>query len=115
MPSNLMKTLRTRSMKAQNGRCFWCGDPMCDEDPAAFAKAHGISEAQAQLRRCTAEHLVARRDGGTNAAENIVAACHWCNRLRHARPAPMDPERYRRHVRRRLSRGGWFPGGSLGV
>lgn len=32
--------------------------------------------------KCTAEHLVARREGGMNIQENIVAACWWRNTAR---------------------------------
>jgi 5-methylcytosine-specific restriction endonuclease McrA len=44
-------------------------------------------------RDCTAEHLVARMDGGRDTRDNIVAACRRCNAARHQLglgPAP-DP------------------------
>ncbi|WP_254782667.1 HNH endonuclease, partial [Lysobacter sp. yr284] len=33
-------------------------------------------------RRCTAEHLIARHEGGRNRRENIAAACWLCNQRR---------------------------------
>jgi 5-methylcytosine-specific restriction endonuclease McrA len=31
----------------------------------------------------TIEHLIAKRDGGTNAIENLRIACYYCNHFRH--------------------------------
>jgi 5-methylcytosine-specific restriction endonuclease McrA len=31
----------------------------------------------------TIEHLLAKRDGGTNAIENLRLACYHCNHSRH--------------------------------
>ena len=64
---------RAQAYAAQHGRCFYCHVEMCNGHPAPFAQSHGISIAQAQLLECTAEHLIARKDGGRNTRENIVA------------------------------------------
>lgn len=99
--------LRAEAYMAQNERCYYCRCKMCISDPAEFARAHGISVRQARQVRCTAEHLTARQDGGTDRRSNIAAACWHCNRLRHARKTPMPADRYRDHVRRRISCGAW--------
>jgi hypothetical protein len=76
-------------------------------DPKSFARRHGLTRAEANLLQCTAEHLVARCDGGSDSPDNIVAACRHCNSRRHRRPEPLDPLTYRKHVRRRIARGCW--------
>src|SRR5258706_6169766 len=37
------------------------------------------------LRRLTIEHLVNRRDGGTDREDNLVLACTGCNKRRNKR------------------------------
>jgi len=51
-------------------------------------------------RNVTAEHLVARMDGGKDTRQNIVAACRRCNEMRHAlfHGAAPDPETYQGFV-----------------
>jgi 5-methylcytosine-specific restriction endonuclease McrA len=34
-------------------------------------------------REMTLEHLIAKRDGGSNAIENLRIACYYCNHSRH--------------------------------
>ena len=58
----------------QEGRCFYCGAPMWLEKKREFAAKHRITKKLAKRLRCTAEHLIARQDGGTDERENIVAA-----------------------------------------
>lgn len=101
--------LRTRAFIKQRCLCFYCKQPMFESDAAAFAKQHGLTIKQALSRRCTAEHLRARRDGGLNTAENIVAACWFCNKRRHSRKNPLSPERYKNHVSREVRRRKWHP------
>jgi len=69
-----LQSLRRRACREQGGRCFYCLRPMG--------------------RNVTAEHLVARMDGGKDTASNIVAACRRCNEARHALVpgAAPDPE-----------------------
>jgi len=75
-----------------------------------FAKARGLTEPQARLLRCTAEHLHPKKEGGRNTRDNVVAACRYCNNKRHARPHPLDPFRYRQLVQHRLASGRWLAG-----
>lgn len=63
MQSRIQKH-RQSATRAQQGLCFYCHRPM--------GKA------------VTAEHLKARKDGGTDRKDNIVAACRACNHGRHA-------------------------------
>jgi len=81
---------------------------MWESDPASYAVEHNITLPQAKYFRCTAEHLLAQTDGGLNQADNIVAACIWCNRKRHARKLAPSPKEYRKLVQQRLSKGRWF-------
>ncbi|MBJ2155250.1 HNH endonuclease [Variovorax sp. IB41] len=71
-----LKLLRHRACQEQGGRCFYCLLPMG--------------------RNVTAEHLVARMDGGKDTRDNIVAAHQRCNESRHALfpGAAPDPETY---------------------
>jgi hypothetical protein len=80
---------------------------MWQGDPDHFVRRHGLTRREAMRFMCTAEHLQARCEGGKDAAPNIVAACLFCNRMRHARARPLNPERYKAHVARRLQRDGW--------
>ena len=95
-----LKNLRRRMAIAQRYLCYYCDLEMCDGDPERFMARHGLSLRQAELRRCTAEHLKPRSEGGTDASDNIVAACLFCNRRRHRARTPLAPEQYKRHVRR---------------
>jgi 5-methylcytosine-specific restriction endonuclease McrA len=87
---------RERAFSLQNGFCYYCGLPM------------GPSAEWPHRLACTAEHLVARSDGGGNGPENIVAAHSFCNRVRHARKHPMSPTKYKQHVQGRVAAGRWF-------
>lgn len=72
--------LRLKAYRKQKHQCFYCELPMWTENPTQFAESHKLSARQANELRCTAEHLLARRDGGKDTSQNIVAACTWCNR-----------------------------------
>jgi 5-methylcytosine-specific restriction endonuclease McrA len=64
------------------------------------------------VRDVTAEHLVARMNGGGNTRSNIVAACRRCNASRHALfpvGAP-DPETYQAFVLLMREAGLWPTG-----
>lgn len=91
----------------QSGRCFYCGLPMWIGNPREFALRHNITLAQAMRFQCTAEHLEARQDGGSDSAFNIVAACRHCNQNRHRRKKAPSPDRYKELVRRRMNTGRW--------
>jgi HNH endonuclease len=99
--------LRAAAYVAQRELCYYCQCKMCNGDPSEFARSYGMSIRQVWKIQCTAEHLTARQDGGTNVRSNIAAVCRHCNRLRHARKTPLSADRYRDYVRRRISRGKW--------
>jgi 5-methylcytosine-specific restriction endonuclease McrA len=102
-----IKTARYRAVCAQNYRCFYCSLPVWCGEPDAFAERHHLSRRAARPLQCTAEHLVARKDGGGNGACNIVAACMWCNRRRHARRKELSLHDYQALVKRRVAAGKW--------
>jgi len=107
MPS--LTAIRLIAYRRQGGRCLYCNLPIWLDDPDAFRTRYPLIAKQLALRRCTAEHLVARQDGGNNAPGNIAAACWLCNWLRHRRPQARSPDEHRKHVRARLRRGAWLP------
>jgi 5-methylcytosine-specific restriction endonuclease McrA len=53
--------------------------------------------------------LVARQDGGKDTAENIVAACWFCNSRRHRRTSAMAPEAFKKLVSKRKKLHKWHP------
>jgi len=59
-------------MEASGGRCWYCGCQM------TFGGA-GVGNS------ITREHLLPRARGGSNRAENIVAACRACNVSKQAK------------------------------
>ncbi|WP_285410886.1 HNH endonuclease signature motif containing protein [Variovorax sp. efr-133-TYG-130] len=82
---------RERARRAQRGTCIYCCRPMGKD--------------------VTAEHLVARMDGGKDSRGNIVAACRRCNAGRHAlfpAGAP-EPETYQAFVLLMRAAGQWPP------
>jgi hypothetical protein len=108
MPSSLASH-RHHAFVRQSFRCFYCDSPVWETNPSEFVRRYGVSERQARLLQCTAEHLHARCDGGTNARCNIVAACRFCNTTRHRSLRALDPAAYRTKVRLRVARGKWLP------
>lgn len=107
MANNSVIKHRSSAFDRQGARCYYCGFQMWRDSPEVFAQLHGISLRHARHFQCTAEHLVARQDGGTDTWGNIVAACLRCNRLRHQRKKALGPEQYRALVQQRLSKGRW--------
>lgn len=73
-----------------------------------FISEYQLTKRQGRFYQCTAEHLEARTDGGSNAAANIVAACKHCNQTRHRRQKALSPEAYRKHVGNRVEVGRWL-------
>jgi 5-methylcytosine-specific restriction endonuclease McrA len=74
-PSSRIKNAskaRRRLLQRDGNLCHWCKFPM------SFRHA---------LKTCsnfaTLEHLVRRRDGGTNDLSNLVLACRKCNHERN--------------------------------
>ena len=98
---------RDRCFHAQGGRCYYCRQPMWCADPDIFGRRYGLSEAKARRLQATAEHLIARCEGGSNSAANIVAACRYCNQHRHKAGVALAPAKYQQKVRARLSAGRW--------
>jgi len=106
MPTKLSKP-RFNAFLNQSGRCYYCESPIWLDDKEAFANNHSMTLSEAEKFRCTAEHLVARCDGGGNHQSNIVAACVFCNNMRHRIKCPPSPPQYKEHVQRRLNQGRW--------
>jgi 5-methylcytosine-specific restriction endonuclease McrA len=98
---------RNKAFKNQHGLCFYCELPMWKDDSELFSKQFNITKKQALMFQCTAEHLLAKQDGGKDHQPNIVAACKYCNHKRHARKKPKDPVTYKSYVTNRLKHGGW--------
>lgn len=111
MAQKTLCTLRRRAFKQQRGLCHYCGLPMWQVDEVSFAAHHGLTARLARLLQSTAEHLVARCNGGRDEHSNIVAACHWCNARRHLGRYKTAPtaEAYRHHVVSRMAEGRWHP------
>ena len=107
MAKSLLVRSRSSAFDRQHGRCFYCQCLMWRHSVASFAAQYGLTLSQAATLQCTAEHLLARQDHGSDAAENIVAACRICNTRRHARAAPLSPTAYLVLVRQRMARGAW--------
>ena len=102
--STKIQVLRQHAFVHQQGRCWYCGVKMWNRSPAELAS---VPPSRASVLRCTAEHLLARCDGGRDVASNLVAACTYCNHTRHKRKQPPMPEVYRADIRRRLEQGKW--------
>lgn len=105
MSKKTLKNLRARAFSLQAGRCYYCGLAMWQSSPNEL----GLRARAAAQFRCTAEHLVAKQEGGRDAADNIVAAHATCNHRRHNRrgPAP-SPDVYRGWIERRMAAGKWW-------
>lgn len=103
---NRIQVLRHRAYKQQDGRCYYCGVRMWLTSPSELASITRSPIAWARLQ-CTAEHLLAQSDGGTNSASNVVAACARCNHTRHRLPRPPEPTAYRRLVSRQVEHRCW--------
>lgn len=96
-----LSTLRFQAFQAQNGNCYYCGQRMW---------IHSANEPRPSPDarfQCTAEHLIARQDGGRDVTSNIVAACWFCNSRRHRSKKPLPPRAYLAHVHRRMSKRKW--------
>ena len=103
---NLSK-IRIDKMKAQFGLCYCCQQPMWSDRPCEFGERYGLSPKQVTVLQCTAEHLLAKSDGGLDEVDNIVAACLYCNNRRYRSRKPRSPDRHAERVRHRLAMGKW--------
>lgn len=108
MPYSLV-SLRRQAHIRQSCRCFYCDLPIWLQDPTAFVVQHRLSQRQARLLQCTAEHLQPKSEGGADTASNVVAACRHCNQTRHKARRPLEPVKYRERVQVRLAKGRWWP------
>lgn len=98
--------LRRAAFKRQRGLCYYCTFPMW-----LAGCSPGVIRPPTMLE-CTAEHLIARSEGGRDTAANIVAACPFCNQSRHQLKEAPAPAEYREYVQRRVLGGRW-PGKRL--
>lgn len=57
------RVYKTSALVAQRNRCAYCAEPLT-------------------RKKATADHVVARRNGGVTKATNIKAACEPCNHLK---------------------------------
>lgn len=107
VPMNRIATIRSAAFLRQQGRCFYCNCPMWQDSPEQFATRHKITARQAKAFQCTAEHLLAQRDGGKDGNGNVAAACRFCNAGRHKRKHAPSPEAFRQDVQQRMAKGRW--------
>lgn len=84
--------LRRKAAKKQSQLCYYCSRFMTSRCP--------------QLR-CTAEHLVARSDHGKDTRSNIVAACRFCNVMRHRLFPRLSAQEYAAAVEDLVKRNKW--------
>ncbi len=104
-----LRNLRTQAFQQQNGRCFYCNQPMWLESHNELTSRFNVTPRQARCLQCTGEHLTPFSQGGPCDRSNIVAACHYCNRARHWRVKnPRSAPAFKEHVRRRIRKGKWF-------
>lgn len=105
-----LRAPRTKAFKKQNGRCYYCDLPMWISDAKIFSQRYELTLKQAQLFKCTGEHLIAFHEGGATNQSNIVAACYYCNSRRHKPKAALSPEMYKKKVQSRMRSGKWHTG-----
>lgn len=105
--TNHLQKLRLKAASRQNWRCFYCGVPTWEDDVEGYAKFYCLSLGAAQKLKCTAEHLIARQDGGRNTKRNIVAACLFCNTTRHKSGKPKSAVEFGAYVSSRVVKSGW--------
>ena len=80
---------------------------MWSSRPGVFRKRYNLQWRTVRRYQCTAEHLLARQDGGKDGANNIVAACYFCNQTRHNSKRVQTADKYLIRVRRRVASGTW--------
>ena len=100
--------LRHKAFSSQSHRCFYCHALMWETDPTDFMSQYSAPPNLVKKLQCTAEHLKPRSEGGQNVADNIVAACAFCNHTRHRAKKPLEPSLYFNRVQSRVARGHWL-------
>lgn len=88
MKHSKLKKLRAMAFDRQGGHCCYCGLPMSVNGTDADCQVRLVNPGIARYLLCTAEHLVARQDGGRDDPGNIAAACWYCNTSRHRGGVP---------------------------
>ena len=106
MPTQIQKS-RLFAFKQQQGRCFYCRKSTWLPGRAQGSEPELVDRKYDPCLRCTAEHLIARKDGGKAGRANIVAACWYCNQQRHRTLDPLVPSEYVQSVRNQLHAGRW--------
>jgi len=107
--SKSLARARAYAFYRQEGRCCYCDYPMYVTSPQKYAQLYGCSHRQALQMQCTAEHLVAKCEGGSNRASNIAAACKLCNLRRHQGKIALPSQAYRELVQSKVLEGRWHP------
>ncbi|MCE2723588.1 MAG: HNH endonuclease [bacterium] len=108
MPSRKsLLAARSIAWLSQHRRCFYCQLLTWLGDPQDFCQATGLTPKQARPLQCTAEHLEPKSNGGSNNPSNIVAACRYCNQLRHRYKRVPSPEAHKTKIRSQVARGKW--------
>lgn len=107
----------------QGNRCAYCGVHLAirglDQKPKWPSKA--AERRSFKYRAATRDHITPRCDGGTDAWENLVAACFFCNVYRANQPAGVAFESLQAQVARGthphqvLAKTGWWPKGRGGL
>lgn len=69
-----MSRLREHLFQRQQGICHYCGCAMT-------LREFSMQEHPLRATDATVEHLVPRVLGGRDTRDNLVAACHSCNRI----------------------------------
>jgi len=72
-----------------------------------FLATYGGTVRAALWAQCTAEHIVPQGEGGRTAADNIAAACRFCNQNRQFHRDGEPFREYRLYVVRQLAAGRW--------
>lgn len=100
---------RSAAYLAQGGYCCYCCLPMPEPGQhEATAARLGLSPKIARAIECTAEHLHAKGEGGTEGQANIVAAHRVCNERRHRQPQHvLEPEVMFDSAVKQVAAGGW--------
>ena len=102
-----VRHLRQQAYTHQSGLCYYCQCPMWTVSCSEFAQTHSLSLKAANRFQCSAEHLRPVGQGGLTTADNIVAACVFCNRTRHKARKVRTPEDFAIYVRRRIAAKRW--------
>lgn len=98
--ASLKKPLRKRWYQ-QGYRCVWCGCWVWARGIVGRNKARailGLKYGEQGSRKklgdalATAEHIIPKSQGGTNALANIVCACRACNSKRGDDPKSLTPD-----------------------